>query len=385
MAALRVCTRQLPRVIARPCLTAPARRKRSSMPKLDEAGPSSRPDIDPWAHIFDSIDDVDSKIPTSQRPTRTPVRKQAMTRSEINAFENMFDMIFTAIDEQQARTGVRPLGAGLDGAAIGPSTGLGKVVDKVYNRKKDKSGTERSTTEDDAKLDLLREEMELCGTDAALLTWARNNVFTDTVANGTPGPTYPGLLALLMRAFRERFGDPHLALSVFEHARHLSVSSFVFGCTTPAYNELIVTRWNSFRDLKGVRDALEEMKVNGVECDHFTRTLVETIRREVGERHAWLEDSLTSGVVFSMIQELELLSAPVKRRQPVRKEMEPVRKETEHAYSRQWRNSLEWKYSLRDDGAKSKADGPDQMWSVNLFAAPAKPPVATSRPHQSLV
>src|SRR6267154_1374361 len=53
---------------------------------------------------------------------------------------------------------------------------------------------------------------------------------------------------------------------------------------TPAYNELIETRWTYFRDLKGVHDALEEMRVNGVEPDGRTKKLVEKLRREVGAR-----------------------------------------------------------------------------------------------------
>ena len=73
-----------------------------------------------------------------------------------------------------------------------------------------------------------------------------------------------------MRTFRDKYANPHLALALFAHARRLSVLSFVCGCTTPAYNELLETRWACFRDLKGVCDALEEMKTNGVETNGGT-------------------------------------------------------------------------------------------------------------------
>ena len=63
-----------------------------------------------------------------------------------------------------------------------------------------------------------------------------------------------------MRSFRDKYKDPHLALAMFDHARNLSIASFVFGCTTPAYNELLETRWRCFRDLRGVADALDDVR-----------------------------------------------------------------------------------------------------------------------------
>jgi hypothetical protein len=119
---------------------------------------------------------------------------------------------------------------------------------------------------------------------------------------------YPHLIALLIRTFRDRFRDPHLGLSMFDHARHLSIPSYVFGCTTAAYNELIETRWRCFRDLKGVVDALEEMTVNGVQFDRRTKTLVETVRRQVGERNRWEEENeLGGGEMWTMLTKIDEL------------------------------------------------------------------------------
>ncbi|KAG1813778.1 hypothetical protein EV424DRAFT_1415537, partial [Suillus variegatus] len=112
--------------------------------------------------------------------------------------------------------------------------------------------------------------MELCDTDQQLLEWAMREVFgqsrqyeerarnaiakseeqhqhapgptpTSNVsanANANPPPqpasmhpTYPYLIAHLMRSFRDKYHDPHLALSIFDYARHLSIPSYVFGCT----------------------------------------------------------------------------------------------------------------------------------------------------------
>ncbi|KZV90211.1 hypothetical protein EXIGLDRAFT_837981 [Exidia glandulosa HHB12029] len=155
-----------------------------------------------------------------------------------------------------------------------------------------------------------------------------------------------------MRAFRDRFGDAHLALSVFEHARHASIPSFVFGCTTPAYNELLQTRWSAFRDLRGVRDTLEEMRVNGVDSDGRTRTLVENIRRDVGERNAWLEDSMSGGEVWDIVKEIDRLSAPPPARGRPRPETN----------SRSWRASEEWKYRMREGDVDLNNDALEQAW-----------------------
>jgi hypothetical protein len=192
------------------------------------------------------------------------------------------------------------------------------------------------STESDEELDRKKEEMELCDTDQQLLEWAMREVFGESrryeenarkaisdVAAGKELQTmpelqpaiYPFLVAQLMRTFRDKYRDPHLALSMFDHARHLSIPSYVFGCTTPAYNELIETRWTCYRDLKGVHDALEEMTVNGVDPDNRTRKLVEELRRQVGERNKWEEEEdLGSGQVWMMLNKIEDLIIGHRRR-----------------------------------------------------------------------
>lgn len=98
---------------------------------------------------------------------------------------------------------------------------------------------------------------------------------------------YPYLLSLLMRTFRERYADPFISLSLFHHARRLSVFSYVYGCTTPVYNELLDTLWTCFRDLEGFLKALREMEVNGVEFDGRTRAIVEKITTEGAGGRSW--------------------------------------------------------------------------------------------------
>jgi len=50
------------------------------------------------------------------------------------------------------------------------------------------------------------------------------------------------------------------------------------------------------------------MAVNGVDFDTRTRKLVDTVRREVGERTLWAEDdSLGSGEAWNMLKKIEEL------------------------------------------------------------------------------
>jgi hypothetical protein len=240
-----------------------------------------------------------------------------MTARESRAFDEMFNMIFNATMEDQS---------------LEPTSGIGKAhtsdLKDLAVRLRQHSKTIKWTSEADQELDRKKEEMDLCDTDQQLLDWAMREVFGESqryeeMARNTLGqpstsaktihlqpPSYPYLISALMRTFRDKYADPYLALSIFDHARHLSIASYVFGCTTPAYNELIETRWLCFRDVRGVCDALEEMRINGIEMDSRTRALAETVRREVGQRNRWEEEtSLDSGEVWAMVARIERLTA----------------------------------------------------------------------------
>jgi len=171
---------------------------------------------------------------------------------------------------------------------VGPITQHREMSD-LFGRLRKNIKKMRWTSDIDEELDRKKEEIELCDTDVQLLEWAMNEAFkpqpTATPVQGQLTPVqhnqiYPHIIAALMRTLRDKFHDPHLALAIFDHAKNLSILSYVFGCTAPVYNELIETRWFCFHDLKSILDALEEMKVNGVEADSRTRRIVETIRRD---------------------------------------------------------------------------------------------------------
>lgn len=335
-------------------------------------------------------------IPTTARPRtsmsslgETPsARRQKMTAREIDAFDNMFNMIFEAANQQGKRSQPVPLSPSkaltmrprtaadrrMDRAARhDPLTGVGigsgpdgqSGVGDLLGKLKRVSRKFRWSEQEDAELERKTAQMELCETDLDLLEWAEREVFSESVryeeaarqavlraeskskpktspksnqvdANSEnlnsnvdeasdfgvihePNPTssplplqppaYPHLLAGLMRNFRDKFNDPHLALSIFAQARSQSTVSFVFGCTVPAYNELIRTRWTAFRDLRGVADALSEMRANGIAPDGKTRALVEELRREVGARTVWQEErNIGTGEVMDLLQQIETLS-----------------------------------------------------------------------------
>ena len=277
----------------------------------------------PWDHVFKDVDPNAASLLASSPSTKTKKKqshRHTMTANELSTFDQMFDMIFTGyMDMQGASTG-----------SYGTTTGIGNSpkLNKLVDRLRQQSKNVKWTSEADQELDRKTEEMDLCDTDQQLLDWAMREVFGESqryeaaarkvMADPTAAEhpvhlqplSYPHVIAHIMRTFRDKYGDPHLALSIFDHARHLSIASYVFGCTTPAYNELIETRWRCFRDVRGVCEAMEEMQVNGVEMDTQTRRLAETVRREVGERNLWEEEtSLNSGEVWAIIARIEQLIA----------------------------------------------------------------------------
>lgn len=279
---------------------------------------------DAWDHLFKDIKNMPPLTPSELqnpiRPASRRNRRQEMTATELNAFDDMFNMIFDAVSEQKS-SDVRSA----DGQIS--NRGLGNIFGSLRKHSK----RMRWTTEEEELLDRKKEAMDLCDTDQELLEWAIREVFEEsqrydaasrealqkisadakTPTDSLPvlqSPIYPHLIALLMRTFRDKYHDPHLALSIFDHARNLSIPSYVFGCTTMAYNELIETKWGHFRDLKGVHDALQEMVVNAVDIDHNTRKIVDALRQEVGKRNLWIEDEyLDEGERWDVLKSIEEL------------------------------------------------------------------------------
>lgn len=301
-------------------------------------------------------------------------RALTMNMGESKTFEALFNTIFGNIEQIPSSSLDSPLGDVEAQQGIGRSMRGRASMHNLYKSVRRHTRSKVNwTTESDGVLDRLKEDMEMCKTDQELLNWAMTNVFradlladsvagvssgksqektsssksesgsnsdTKIIANSTTTPNtdtdvntntdadskkqtpdfaahlptiYPHILASLMHTFRTTYADPHLVLSLFTYARHLSLLSFVFGCTTPVYNELILTKWKCFGDLKGVCEALEEMRANGVEMDTQTRAVTEMIRREVGERNLWAERGELRGngndEVWELLMRMEKLTA----------------------------------------------------------------------------
>jgi hypothetical protein len=280
---------------------------------------SQRQGFDPtWDHVFKNIQEEPPQIPHAGGPGVGPrrPRRQTMTAQEIGAFNEIFNLIFDSMSEKAAASGESSLPVNAGG------TGMGDLFGTLRRHSKRMKWTAQS----DEDLDRKKDEMDRCSNDRELLEWAMREVFGESQhyeqefnkaraeqddSGALPmlqPPTYPHLIALLMKTFRDKYRDPHLALSMFDYARHLSIASYVFGCSTSAYNELIATRWTCFRDLKGVHEALEEMYVNGVDMDNKTTELAEKVRQEVGDRNLWMEDDeIGASGVWDMLNNIDRL------------------------------------------------------------------------------
>jgi hypothetical protein len=296
-----------------------------------------------------------------------------MTAREVNAFDEMFNMIFDAVSEHKSSESGSPSDIGIGRAPR--STHMSDFFSKMRGH----SRKLKWSPQYEEALDRKKVEMELCDTDQQLLEWAMREVFGESkryeeaarkaisdVAAGKELETmpelqpaiYPHLVAQLIRAFRDKYRDPHLAMSMFDHARHLSIPSYVFGCTTPAYNELIQTRWRCFRDLKGVHDALEEMTVNGVDPDNRTRILVEEVRRQVSERNKWEEESeLGSGEVWMMLNKIDELiirsGLKHKRGTEGQRRSNPADQAWKSAAFKSWASEDDWEFGKWGNESKS--------------------------------
>lgn len=135
-------------------------------------------------------------------------------------------------------------------------------------------------------VDALKEELSMLLTTPEVLAFAKEKLFSHgaggaAVDFGIP-KTYPYMVAEVMRHLRIQLNNPHLALAVFEHARTLSPQSYLQGCQTKAYNEILATRWDSFRDLRGVADAIREMEAMIIHWDRDTQRIVDHVISTVG-------------------------------------------------------------------------------------------------------
>jgi hypothetical protein len=239
-----------------------------------------------------------------------------LTAKETRTLDEMFASVFNAARQQEHVHG-------------GPIQEAKWTPKEMAERLSTKPMEVRWTRAADSVLDMKKEEIELCKSDHELYTWTVESLFGSLIDTSSassshsseastsdvtheeetniPAFAYPQLLAVIMRTFRTKYQDPHVALALFDYARHASPTSYVTCCGTAAYNELIETKWESFHDLQGVSDIIEEMNLNKVRIDTRTTKLVENLRREVGERSFWQEEGFGESQtgVMNLLERIE--------------------------------------------------------------------------------
>lgn len=139
----------------------------------------------------------------------------------------------------------------------------------------------------EAGVDEAREQIAMCENLAEVLEWAKKEVWgltggenatltaqedgegmTTNVKRGPKygkdTPFYASVIQLLFLVIRDRYRDPHVALSVARITRSLGIESYVLGVTGSMYNEILRTQWDWLGDLQGVVTTLRQARESGV-------------------------------------------------------------------------------------------------------------------------
>ena len=237
-------------------------------------------------------------IPDSIAPIHKPKkgvhirrdRSQGQTPEEAKIFNNVLAGLFEGLARSDGplRPGSNPITdpfggqiPGPGGVGVGaPAFGRGRGILRQPGRL-----SEAEEAEVRAEVDELKEELSSISTESELVAWAERRVFATRKYPDSKEPrysrAYPHILAHLIQSTRQSFQNPNLALAFFQHAQTLSLESYICGCLTPAYNELLQTRWEVYHDLEGINQGVKEMEVNGVTWDRQTRKLVGGICEEL--------------------------------------------------------------------------------------------------------
>ncbi|BGP18460.1 hypothetical protein JCM10213_003192 [Rhodosporidiobolus nylandii] len=276
-------------------------------------------------------------------------QKQHLTDSEAQAFADLLGEILPRSMGSQASS--RGGGGGIfdilasQGAGAAPTgqkpqeSGVGKVQEALMRKVGAKMGVqyeegstrwerrkrEELTEQEKLRLDGLREELMQLRTDREVLLWGMRNVFgygqsggdvfpdpallpsapafdadpstprSDNASGGPSSRIYPDLLHLLFLVLRDTHHAPNAALGVFSLAAS-NPYSYINGCTTALYTEVLRTRWAQ-GDIESAQTTLDEMRASGLRIDDKIRELVRAIGEAIridGERAELRVDALVA-------------------------------------------------------------------------------------------
>jgi len=149
----------------------------------------------------------------------------------------------------------------------------------------------------------LIDDMQKCESDWELLRWLDKNLFSMVSSQGAeserkiPSAVYADLLVEGMITFRQSFNDLAGAMSVFERVKGLGAESYVVGCSIGAYNEMLQTKWEAYKDVSKIVELVDEMEVNGIEGSRKTMEILRSIIDEVGQMKRGLMGLGTQSII----------------------------------------------------------------------------------------
>ncbi|CAG8508806.1 10942_t:CDS:2 [Diversispora eburnea] len=130
--------------------------------------------------------------------------------------------------------------------------------------------------------DSFKREIEECQSVEQFRNIIIEQIFGVTDDFGVPIPNkYSTLLTEAITACHTIFKDPYMAFSILEQIKRRGAISYVMGCNTSIYNELILIRWNCWRDLCGIEGLLNEMRrgIRLQKWDDFDLMAVNNIKK----------------------------------------------------------------------------------------------------------
>lgn len=209
-------------------------------------------------------------------------RRKGTTPAEAEKFNSILANIFADLERtngplQPGSSTSDPYGASLSmGASMVRARKFG-----LFDRPENLGQLDSKSIEE---LESLKEQVSTLSSDLEVFEWSKKNVFKFDLSDTgelSYSPTYPHILAFTIKLLRLNFNNPHLGLALFQHAQTVNVESYMFGCLTDVYNEVIQIRWDSFKDLNGVEAAIREMDLNGLEFDKQTNSIIRNITTQI--------------------------------------------------------------------------------------------------------